>query len=214
MSTTTHAAPFTPAREAEDPELLALPAPPKRERSLAVALLLFTAAASLAMIVGLRRDAAYAFSARSAVDVGDLGSLTEGAPANRLVRAQVMLGAARAIRYERPLVAESYRLMPVAGRPDVWVEVRVPERAENARFVPPSRVEGRLVRFEASGPKHRGLAAAVAQVTGQAVPENAWLVVDGEHPEDARAAVMLVALFGAFAAWSVIATRRLLRKVP
>jgi hypothetical protein len=124
-----------------------------------------------------------------------------------------MLGAAHAIRYERPLVSDSFRLMPVAGRDDVWVEVHVPPRGENIRWVPPSQFTGRLVRFEEAGPRHRGLASAVRDATGQIVPKGAWLLVDGAAPESSRWAVVLVALFVGFALWNAFATSRLLRKV-
>lgn len=197
-----------------DPELLDLPAPPKRERSLTVALLLFTALASVAMVFALRRDAAYAFSPVRAESLGDLNSAPVSSfQDNSFVQGRAMLGAAKAIRYERPLVSSSFRLMPVAGRPNVWAEVRVPAGAENARWVPPDEIVGRLVRFDASGPKHRGLAQAVKDVTGQDVPKDAWLLVQDEGPTDARAAFLLCVLFAGFAAWNVFATTRLLRKV-
>src|SRR5688572_1604109 len=108
-----------------DPELLDLPDPPKRDRTITVALLVFTAIAALAMILALRRDAAYSFAPPSARDVGNLNHAPADTFAeNQYVRGEAMLGAGNAIRYERPLVSDSFRLMPVAGRDDVWVEVR------------------------------------------------------------------------------------------
>jgi hypothetical protein len=208
--------PAEESREELDPELLQLPDPPKRERSLTVALLVFTALAALTMVLALRRDAAYAFAPPSARDVGDLTTVDPNGlrvVENQYVRAQAMLGAAHAIRYERPLVSDSFRLMPVAGRDNVWVEVRVPPRGENIRWVPPSQVSGRLVRFEAAGPRHRGLADAVKDTTGTDVPKGAWLLVDGAAPSDARWAVLLVALFAAFAVWNAFATAKLLRRL-
>jgi hypothetical protein len=205
---------LTEAREELDPELLDLPDPPKRDRTMTVGLLVFTALASLAMVLALRRDAAYAFAPESARDIGDLNSAaTEVLVENQYVRGQAMLGAARAIRYERPLVSDSFRLMPVAGRENVWVEVRVPPRGENIRWVPPSQVSGRLVRFDTAGPRHRGLADAVRDATGQEIPKGSWLLVDGNAPSDARWAVVLVGLFAVFAAWNAFATAKLLRKV-
>jgi hypothetical protein len=169
------------------------------------------------MVLALRRDAAYAFAPEHARDLGDLNAApTDGSSTfveNQYVRGQAMLGAARAIRYERPLVSDSFRLMPVAGRENVWVEVRVPPRGENIRWVPPSQVSGRLVRFDAAGPRHRGLADAVHDATGQEIPKGSWLLVDGNAPSDARWAVILVGLFGIFAAWNAFATAKLLRKV-
>ncbi len=202
------------SREELDPELLQLPDPPKRERSLTVGLLVCTALAAVAMVLALRRDAAYAFAPASARDIGDLTSADPaGFVDNEYVRAQAMLGSARAIRYERPLISDSFRLMPVAGRDNVWVEVRVPPRGENIRWVPPSQVSGRLVRFDAAGPRHRGLADAVKDATGAEIPHGAWLLVDGAAPSDARWAVLLVALFAGFAAWNAFATAKLLRRV-
>ncbi len=200
-----------------DPELLELPDPPKRDRTVTVALLVFTALASLAMVIALRRDATYAFAPTHARDVGDLNAADATTfVENEYVRGNVMLGAAHAIRYERPLVSDSFRLMPVtaaSGAAKVWVEVRVPPRAENIRWVPPSQVSGRLVHFDKAGPRHRGLANAVHDVTGQEVPKDAWLLVDGAAPSDARWAVLLVGLFASFAAWNAFATAKLLRKV-
>jgi len=200
--------------DAIDQELLDLPDPPKRERSLTVAMLLFTALASLAMIFALRRDAAYAFSVRDATDIGDLGAAPgEAFQENRYVHATAMLGAARAIRYERPLQSGSFRLMPVAGRPNVWAEIRVADGEENVRWVPPSSVTGRLVRFDSAGPRQRGLAGAVKDTTGQDVPEGAWLLVQNDAPTDARWAVILIFMFAGFAIWNLGVTAKLLRRV-
>jgi len=200
--------------DAIDPELLDLPDPPKRERSFTVATLAFTAFASLAMVFALRGDAGYAFSAARPVELGDLGSAPPAAfVENGFVSASAMLGAAHAIRYERPLVSESFRLMPVVGRPNVWVEVRVPAGAENIRYVPPSQFTGRLVKFESAGPKHRGLASAITDATGQKVPEASWLLVEGEAPTGARWAIMLIAMFLGFAVWNLAVVAKLLRRV-
>jgi hypothetical protein len=200
--------------DAIDPELLDLPDPPKRERSFTVATLAFTAFASLAMVFALRGDAGYAFSSARPVELGDLGGTAPAAfVENGYVSASAMLGAAHAIRYERPLVSESFRLMPVVGRPNVWVEVRVPAGAENIRYVPPSQFTGRLVKFESAGPKHRGLASAITDATGQKVPEASWLLVEGEAPTGARWAIMLIAMFLGFAVWNLAVVAKLLRKV-
>lgn len=200
--------------DAIDPELLELPDPPKAERTATVALLLVTALASLAMVLVLMRDAAFAFAPQSASDLGELGSTPAAAFVdNGYVHGTAMLGAAHAIRYERPMVAGSFRLMPVAGRPDVWAEVRVPEGGENSRYVPPREVGGRLVRFDEAGPRHRGLASAVQQATGQRVPDGAFLLIDGETPASARWAIALVVMFLGFAAWNVAMTAKLLRRV-
>jgi hypothetical protein len=208
------------SREELDPELLELPDPPKRDRTVTVALLVLTALASLAMVFALRRDAAYAFASSDARDLGDLTTASADTfVENEYVHGRAMLGAARAIRYERPLVSDSFRLMPVtratgdAKGEDIWVEVRVPAGSENVRWVPPSQVSGRLVRFETAGPRHRGLVDAVREATGHEIPKGSWLLVDGAAPSDARWAVLLVGLFAVFAAWNAFATTKLIRKI-
>ncbi len=201
-------------RESVDPELLSLPDPPRKERNLTVVVLAITALASLAMCFALRRDVAYAVGGAHAGELGDVNhvAVTELAQ-NALVRGHGLLGAAGAIRYQRPFEADSYRLMPVAGRTDLWVEIRVPSGQESGRFIPPSSFEGRLVRFDAAGLRHRGLADVVKGTTRDLVPQNGWLIVDGETPEGSRWALILAALFFGFAAWNVHGILRLLRRV-
>jgi hypothetical protein len=199
--------------DAVDPELAALPDPPRGERRATLALLAVTAVASMAMALGLARDAAYAFAPGSVAELGDLRTAPAGSlAANTHVRAHGMLGAAGSIRFERALESDSFRLAPVAGRPDVWVELRVPEGIDPGRYVPPTSFAGRLVRFDAAGTRHRGLAGSVKEL-GQAVPGGAWLLVDGEAPESARWAVALVVMFAGFAAWNAVAIARLVKKV-
>jgi hypothetical protein len=199
-----------------DPELLALPDPPRRERTLTVVVLALAAALSLAMVFVLRRDVAYALTSSTPAGVGDLHAATPGtleANANRLVRAEGMLGAAGGIRYERPFVEDTFRTLPVPGRSDVWVDLRVPAGQENGRWEPPRTFTGRLVRFETAGPRHRGLADAVERTTGSHVPAGAWLVVDGEDPTGARWTLLLAAMFLGFAAWNAVAIARIVRRV-
>jgi hypothetical protein len=206
--------PVSPAEEAVDPELASLPEPPRRERSATLVLLALTALASLAMVITLARDAAYAFAPPSVAELGDL----RVAPAASLVpnsyaHGEAMLGAGGSIRFERSFVADTFRVAPVAGRPDVWVELRVREGIDPERYVPPTSFTGRLVRFDAAGPRHRGLAGSVSELTGQPVPAGAWLLVDGESPAQSRWAVALVVLFAGFALWNALAIGRLVRKV-
>ena len=202
------------AADEVDPELVALPDPPKSERSWTIVVLLVTVLASTAMMVSLVRDAVYAFTPSHPADLGELhGAQIDGALDNHYVRGEAMLGAAGALRYERAFDSDSYRVAPVAGRPDVWVEIRVPDGQESSRFVPPTQFSGRLVRFAEVGPRHRGLRDAIASVGGGRVPENAWLLVDGEPPMAARWAVSLVVLFFGFAMWNAVAIQRLLRKI-
>jgi len=205
-----------------DPELLALPAPPKRERTLTVLLLLVTAAASLAMVFALARDAAYGisgFSSRVSTESGCTSEVTtlEGealrALSNQFACGKAQLGAGGGVRFERPFATDSYRVLPALGRQDLWVEVRVPHGKENGRYVPPSFVQGRMVRFDEAGLRHRGLVSAIDMATGTKVPAGAFLLVADELPANARWACVLVLMFAAFFGWNVVTAARLVRKV-
>jgi hypothetical protein len=208
------------SREAEeelDPELLALPAPPKRERSWTIAVLAVTIAASLAMMVSLLRDAAYAFAPTQSTELGDLRPGSENqidvGLDNHFVHAQALLGGAGALRYERAFDSDSYRVAPVVGRNDVWVEIHMKDGEESSRFIPPTSFAGRLVRFSEVGPRHRGLANEIGSVGSTGIPAGAWLLVDGEQPANARWAVALVILFAGFAIWNAVAIAKLVKRV-
>lgn len=202
--------------DAPDPELVSLPDPPRRERTLTVVVLALAACAALAMVVALRHDVMYALVRTTVSSVGDLRSATPNvlsSQENRLVHGEALLGAAGGIRYERLLSEDTFRAVPVAGRRDVWVEVRVPAGQESGRWEPPRSFTGRLVRFEGAGPRHRGLKAAIEQTTHERLPDGAFLLVDGEDPRDARWVLVLAAAFLAFAGWHAAVIARMLRRV-
>jgi hypothetical protein len=197
-----------------DPELLALPPPAKGQRQATVLLLLIVALTASAMAFALRGEALYAFAPAREVDLGELYALdTAKLPENRYVRAHGTLGGALAVRFERPFEADTYRVSPVMGRRDLWVEIRVPSGEEGARYVPPTSFTGRIVRWSDSGLRHRGLAGAVGSITHETIPEGAWLLVDGEAPSSARWTLGLALMFATFAVWCLVTTGRLLRRV-
>jgi hypothetical protein len=197
-----------------DPELLELPDPPRGERRVTLLVLLATAVASVAMALALRNDAKYSFADTIPEDLGELAKAQPSAFAqNHYVHGRAVLGGASALRFERPFQSDTFRVSPVQGHPNIWAEVRVREGAETGRYVPPSEFTGHLVRFDAAGPKQRGLARAIEDATGQKVPEGAWLIVDGEAPSDSKWAVALMAMFSTFALWNVLSALKLVRKV-
>jgi hypothetical protein len=197
-----------------DPDLLALPAPPRKERTATVIMMVITTIAALGMAFLLRGEARYHFSSGQPLDLGDLAMLrpTEDL-ANRYVRATGLLGTQGAIRYGRVAEGDSFRLAPIAGSSNVWVEIRVPEGFEGPRFVPPTTFAGRLVPFKRAGIRHVGLAGSVGEKTQVTVPEDAWLLIDGSSPSTSRWAVALAALFVAFAAWNLLGAAKVLSRV-
>jgi hypothetical protein len=212
--TSTLSAPDDAVPSGVDPDLLTLPAPPKRERTAAVVLMALTALASAWMAVSLLAEARYALAPGQPVDVGDLTSLHPGHDlTNRYARATGLLGTSGAIRYGRAAEGDSFRLAPVAGNPALWVEIRVPEGFEGPRFVPPTTFAGRLVPFHQAGVRHVGLIKSVRSETEVRIPDNAWLLIDGSSPRASRWAVALAALFAGFAAWNLAGMARVLARV-
>lgn len=200
--------------EVLDPELAALPAPPRRERTLAAALMIVTAVAAGAMCWALRTEVAYALSRSTPTDVGDLSTLEPSTfGAGTYVEARGLLGTTGAIRYSRPLEGDSFRLQPVAGNPKIWVEIRVPEGMEGPRFVPPATFAGRLAPMTSAGLRHAGLASSVHRETRTVVPPDAWVLIDGASPRASRWAIALFGLFAFFAVWNVANVVRILRPI-
>jgi hypothetical protein len=204
-----------PIVEIPDEEALAaLPAPPKRERTLTVVLMAFTALVALAMALSLRGEARYALAPGQPSDLGDLATLRPSPDlANRYVRGSGLLGTTGAIRYGRAAEGDSFRLAPVAGNANIWVEIRVPEGFEGPRFVPPITYAGRLVPFADVGIRHAGLRRSVHDQTDVTVPNDAWILIDGGSPRASRWALALALLFVGFAAWNLFGVVRLLRPV-
>lgn len=200
-------------KEVDDPELQALPGPPKRERTLATALMIVTAVAAAAMCWALRSEVAYATSDPIPRSIGELASLDLSTVEPGYVSAKGMLGTAGAVRYARPFEGDSFRMHPVAGNEKIWVEIRVPEGMEGPRFIPPGSFAGRLIPFADAGIRHAGVAKSVARETPKAVPEGAWLLIDGASPRASRWAVALLVLFGFFALWNLVNVIRILRPV-
>lgn len=197
-----------------DPELLALPAPPKRERALTIALMLLTSIAAGLLAWSLRGEARYATSSGSPREIGELTRIgLEGSVANSYVRGNALLGTQGAIRYGRAAEGDTFRLAPVIGNDKLWVEIRVPEGFEGPRFIPPTQFAGRLVPFAEAGLRHASLRGAVADKTDARIPEDAWILVDSSSPRASRWALAFVILFAGFAVWNLVGAARLIARV-
>ncbi len=207
-----HTAPLLASTEV-DPELLALPEPERTGKWPTAFALALALASSIFMAFALLADVRFAMSSRVDTTLGDLRAAdlgvvsAEAAAGGTLVKGTALLGASSGIRFERPFVSDTFRLVPVSGRSDLWVELRVPAGEESGRYVPPNEVSGRLVPLTQAGPRHRGLAGALKRVKGIDVPPNALLLVEGERPEGLRYATLLTAMFVLFAfiaTWSLV----------
>jgi hypothetical protein len=196
-----------------DPELIALPSPPKGERTATLILMVLTTIAALALAWSLRGEARYATANSQPIEIGDLAHFTPSDSAkNSYVRASGSLGTTGAIRYGRAAEGDSFRLAPIAGNEKVWVEIRVPEGFEGPRFIPPSTFAGRLVPMSDAGLRQWMLRSDVEEKTGTRVPPDAWLLIDSTSPRASRWALLLTVLLLGFAAWNVVGIARILSR--
>jgi len=171
-----------------DPELVALPRPPRQERTLSLLLMALTALLAVFMTVALAPAAAMS---------------------NRFVRAEGTLRSDGAVRYRRPLENDSFQLVPVSGNDRVWVELRVPPVPANASSAPPVTFVGRLMPIQSIAFGFGGLRRSMS--TGASIPTDAWVLVDGATPVASHWTVGLAALLALFAAYNLFTIGRILR---
>lgn len=208
--------PDTRSADGPDPELVELPPPRRPFRRLTLVSLVITALSAAAFVMGLAGDIRYAISARSLEDVGALANFhPEASHRNGWVRGDGELESVGGIRFERPLESDSFRLAPVQGNPKLWVQLRVPAGYENEHFVAPTVFAGRLVPRTALGLRFLTLAIAPEDAGWQSghLPNDAWLLIDGESPKNSRWVIGLAGLFVGFAAFALWALYSLLRPV-
>ncbi|MBN1918802.1 MAG: hypothetical protein JW889_12930 [Verrucomicrobia bacterium] len=197
-----------------DPDLESLPKPRRPGRRLTLATLTITAMLALGTAWSLRNETVYAFRSGRPTNLGELGELKPTKQlTNRWVRGQAGLVAQGAIRYRRPLERDAYELARVEGSSPIWVQVLIPGSVEPDRFVPPASFVGRLVPVAGAGLRFGALDRAVAEAGGPALPEGAWLLIDGEAPNSTGWALPLVAMLFGFAGFSVWGLVRLLQPV-
>lgn len=196
-----------------DPELEALPEPRRPFRRATLVTLAATAVSALGMAWALRGEAA--FSTWTGPP-RELGTLTHVQLSPSAENAWVHLTGPlddHAAEYRRPLDADRFRLVHAEGTPLLWVELRVPADFEPEHYVAPNSFVGRLVPLERAGLRHAAVADAAVTALGAPLPADAWLLIDGEAPATTRWAFGLIALFIAFATFSVWGIVRLERRV-
>lgn len=205
--------PFPPiAEDAYDAELEAIAAAramPAERALTAVRVVSILFAAVLAF--ALRHDLRYALSPSTAVELSRTATPAElSSAAHRLVAMPGIPGGVGAVDYRRPLQGGAYRLAPLVDRPDVFVELRLPDGVDPARFVPPTAVQGRLVPLDDGGVRFGDARGLLERATGRAVPARAFLLESGAQPSMRAPAALLgaVALLVLFIQGALLAAQR------
>ncbi len=193
-------------------DLTRAPKPRRFARIFTLVVMLVTLAISVLVAIQMVPEARYAFEGNTPHEVGTLDSLAlDENNANRLVHATGLL-TTEAIRYERPLSPGEYWLVPAVGRPDLWVEVHVPDTVTAEEFVPPRSFVGRLAPLGSAGPRYRVLGRA-AQMLERGPTIDPWILIDGDTPRGSRWAVAVCAMLVLFAFFNLWGIFRLTRKV-
>lgn len=195
-----------------DPELVALPRPPRQERTISLLLMTLTGLLAAFMTAVLASDVKYAFAGGVPEMAGDLSRLApEPAMSNTFVRADGMLRADGAIRYRRPLESDSFQLAPVSGNDRIWVEQRVPPGPANGASAPAVTFVGRLLPIRSIAFGFGGLRRSMTATAGASIPGDAWVLVDGATPVSSQWTVALAALLAIFAGYNLVMIARILR---
>jgi hypothetical protein len=205
--------PESPSASSTDIDLAALPPPRRPFRRLTFVVMAITTLFALRLALGLRGELVYTLRGGGPNDLGDLGQRAPSSfSPNAWVRGEGALNENAVVRYSRPLESDSYRLSALSDNPKVWVELRVPSDTDEQHFVPPGSFVGRLVPMRGAGIRYRALRDA-ATAAGHQVPNDAWLLIDGESPTGTRWVLALEAMLVAFAAFNVVGIVRLARPV-
>jgi hypothetical protein len=195
-----------------DPELVALPRPPRQERTISVLLMALTGLLAAFMTAALASDVTYAFAGNAPEPVGELSKLAPGPGLrNTFVRGDGIVRQDAAIRYQRPLESDSFQLVPIAGNDRIWVELRVPPGEAGAAAAPPMTFVGRLLPMQSIAFGLGGLRRSVAATSAAPIAADAWVLVDGATPVSSQWTVALAALLAAFAAYNLVMIARILR---
>lgn len=153
--------------------------------------------AAIGLAWALRADLSYAVASSSPTLLS-----AKSAPAaieaasNRFVQLDGVPGGVGAVEYRRPLREGLFRLAPLVDRPEVFVELTIPEGTDPVRFVPPASVSGRLVPLDDAGARFRNARALIEGATGRALPARVFLIEPGEAPSlrNSGAIVAILAL--------------------
>lgn len=166
-----------------DPELLALPAPPKGRRLWAMTLMAAVVALALGLASSVRSDMAYALHTGRAQMLGDAVRLDPALlPSNAyvVVRGTPMLSGM--VRFEAGLFgADDYVVFPLAGQRNVFVQVPA-ESLRDPRTAASTEFSGRMVTFGELGARFRVVREFLAQRMGMPVTGETYLVVADDPP--------------------------------
>jgi hypothetical protein len=196
------------AEDARDLELESVASEAVRASSMAalwarVAAIVF----ALGMVYAVRHDLRFALAPNSPVELGANPTAAQlGSARDHLAAVDGIPGGVGAVDYRRPLSDGQHRLAPLVDRPEIYVDLRLPDGVEPTRFVPPTRVVGRLVPLDDAGVRYHNARALIESATGHPAPAQAWLLEQGAVPSLGAPGALLALGASAIAALLVAAS--------
>jgi hypothetical protein len=195
------------APDAVDPELLALPAPPKGRRIATLALMALVVVAAMGLSLSVRHDLAYFFSNQETVDLGDVRSVDAAQlEPNSQVRVRGTPMMSRAVRYHRVLTGSRYVVFPLAGQRTIYVQVE-----DHDGSVGRAEFSGRLVTFSQMGGRMGAVREYLGNEMDLPVSGESFLLLADESPGSYGWALLLAALCALFIAIDVFLMLRWFR---
>lgn len=177
-----------------DPELLALPAPPRGRRLAALVVMALVVVASAVLALSLRHDLAYFFSSPQTIDLGDVRGIDPARlEPNSHVRLEGTPMVSRAVRYERVLAGGRYIVFPLAGQRTLYVQVEDREDAIGRH-----EFSGRLVTFGQLGGRMGAVRGYLGRQMDLPVSAESFLLIADESPGSYAWALLLALLCALF----------------
>jgi hypothetical protein len=181
------------AEDAHDPELEALASSHAQSGARALFLVRVVSIVAAALLaLSLRHDLRYALASANPIDLpGNASTDQLRGASHQYVSIAGIPGGVGAIDYRRAAPSGLYRLAPLVDRPEILVELRLPNGVDSSRFVPPTSVQGRLVPIDEAGVRFGDARGLLERATGHGVPANAFLLEAGARPSLGAPAVIL-----------------------
>jgi hypothetical protein len=172
-----------PAGAAEpDPELLALPAPPRGQRILAMTLMAAVVGLALGLTSSVRPDISYALQSGPALALGDVRDIDPATLiSNRFVRVRGTPMLSGMVRFEAGVFGGEHVVFPLSGQRNVFVQVDA-DALTDARAGSRAEFAGRLITFGELGGRFSSVREYLARSMGMPVTGATFLLVADDPP--------------------------------
>lgn len=172
--------------EEVDPELLALPAPSQVRKWVLTGFMALSTAAAIGLLLILRMDLAFSISSAEVTALGAARTLDAASvTSNQVVRVSGTPMMSNTVYFTRLFGESRYAIFPLAGQRAVYVQVEIPE-GEDLSSVAHESYEGRVVRLRELSGRLGDVPAYMSRELGLPIDGDSLVLLEGEHPSDAR----------------------------